>query len=37
MTPPVVVPLDTDEYWADPYPILAEIRERHGTAVTPDG
>jgi hypothetical protein len=37
MTLPVVVPLDTDEYWADPYPILAEIRERHGTAVTPDG
>ena len=37
MTPPVVVPLDSDEYWADPYPVLAEIRDRHGTAVTPDG
>ena len=37
MPAPVVVPLDTDEYWADPYPILAEIRDRHRTAVTPDG
>ena len=32
-----VVPLDTDEYWADPYPILKELRDRHRTAVTPDG
>jgi len=37
MTAPVVVPLDTDEYWADPYPVLAAIRDRHRTAVTPEG
>jgi cytochrome P450 len=37
MASPVVVPLDTDEYWADPYPILAELRDRHRTAVTPEG
>jgi cytochrome P450 len=32
-----VVPLDRDEFWADPYPILNELRDRHGTAVTPTG
>ena len=32
-----VVPLDEDVYWADPYPILAELRENHRTAVTPEG
>ena len=32
-----VVPLDEDSYWADPYPVIAELRERHRTAVTPDG
>jgi cytochrome P450 len=32
-----VVPLDEDGYWADPYPILAELRENHRTAVTPEG
>ena len=38
MAPAVaVVPLDDDEYWSDPYPILAELREVHRTAVTPDG
>jgi cytochrome P450 len=37
MNSPVVVPLDTDEYWADPYPVLAEIRDAHRTAVTPEG
>lgn len=37
MASPVVVPLDTDEYWADPYPILAELRDHHRTAVTPEG
>ncbi len=37
MTQPAVIPLDTDEYWADPYPVLAEIRDRHRTAVTPAG
>jgi cytochrome P450 len=37
MKEPMVVPLDTDEYWADPYPVLAELRERHRTAVTPAG
>jgi cytochrome P450 len=37
MTQPAVVPLDTDEYWADPYPILNELRDRHRTAVTPTG
>ncbi len=31
------IPLDSDDYWADPYPIIAELRERHRTAVTPDG
>ena len=31
------VPLDEDGYWADPYPILAELRENHRTAVTPEG
>lgn len=32
-----VLPLDDDAYWADPYPILAELRDRHRTAVTPEG
>ncbi|MYA73735.1 MAG: cytochrome P450 [Acidimicrobiaceae bacterium] len=32
-----VLPLDDDAYWADPYPILAEFRDRHRTAVTPEG
>lgn len=32
-----VLPLDDDDYWADPYPILAELREDHRTAVTPEG
>ncbi|HEY3671881.1 MAG TPA: cytochrome P450 [Acidimicrobiia bacterium] len=32
-----VVPLDRDEYWADPYPILNALRDRHRTAVTPTG
>ena len=36
-TSPAIVPLDDDAYWADPYPILAELREVHRTAVTPDG
>jgi len=31
------VPLDDDDYWQDPYPILNELRDRHGTAVTPEG
>lgn len=34
---PVVIPLGDDSYWADPYPILAEARDRHRTAVTPTG
>lgn len=34
---PAVLPLDDDAYWADPYPVLAELRERHRTAVTPTG
>ena len=33
----VEIPLDDDSYWADPYPLLAEVRDRHRTAVTPDG
>jgi cytochrome P450 len=32
-----VVPLDADEYWADPYPVLAELRDTARTAVTPEG
>lgn len=32
-----LLPLDDDEYWADPYPLLSELRERHRTAVTPEG
>ena len=32
-----VIPLDDDAYWADPYPIIAELRDRHRTAVTPEG
>lgn len=32
-----VIPLDEDDYWADPYPIIAELRDHHRTAVTPDG
>ena len=32
-----VIPLDDDAYWADPYPIIAELRDRHGTASTPEG
>lgn len=32
-----LLPLDDDGYWADPYPILAELRENHRTAVTPEG
>ena len=34
---PPVIPLDDDAYWADPYPIIAELRDRHRTAVTPEG
>lgn len=34
---PPVIPLDEDAYWADPYPIIAELRDRHRTAVTPEG
>ena len=34
---PHIVPLDDDDYWADPYPIIAELREGQRTAVTPDG
>ncbi|MDE0613324.1 MAG: cytochrome P450 [bacterium] len=37
LTTTPVIPLDKDEYWADPYPILAELRDQHRTAVTPDG
>jgi cytochrome P450 len=37
MVAEMVVPLDTDEYWADPYPVLAELRDRYRTAVTPEG
>ena len=32
-----VLPLDDDAYWADPYPILDEFRDRNRTAVTPEG
>ena len=32
-----VIPLHDDSYWADPYPILAGLRENHRTAVTPEG
>jgi cytochrome P450 len=32
-----VLPLDEDSYWADPYPVLAELRDNHRTAVTPEG
>ena len=32
-----IVPLEDDEYWEDPYPILAELRDHHRTAVTPEG
>ncbi len=32
-----IIPLDEDDYWADPYPIIAELRDRHRTAVTPEG
>lgn len=34
---PPVIPLDEASYWADPYPVLADLRENHRTAVTPDG
>ena len=37
MTTPALLPLDSDDYWADPYPVLAELRGRHRTAVTPEG
>ena len=37
LTTAPVIPLDEDAYWADPYPIIAELRDRHRTAVTPDG
>ena len=32
-----LLPLDDDAYWADPYPVLAEVRERSRTARTPEG
>lgn len=32
-----VIPLDDDSYWANPYPLLAELRENSRTAVTPEG
>ena len=37
MTTTPVIPLDEDAYWVDPYPIIAELRDRHRTAVTPEG
>ena len=37
LTTTPVIPLDDDAYWADPYPIIAELRDRHRTAVTPEG
>lgn len=32
-----VVPLNDDDYWQNPYPILNELRDRNGVAVTPEG
>lgn len=32
-----VIPLDEDSYWRDPYPIIAELREKHRFALTPEG
>lgn len=37
LTTTPVIPLDDDVYWTDPYPIIAELRDRHRTAVTPEG
>ena len=37
LTTTPVIPLDDDDYWADPYPIIAGLRDRHRTAVTPEG
>ena len=37
LTTTPIIPLDEDAYWADPYPIIAELRDRHRTAVTPEG
>ena len=31
------IPLSEDAYWQDPYPRLAELRQRHRTAVTDEG
>ncbi|MEM7141367.1 MAG: cytochrome P450 [Actinomycetota bacterium] len=32
-----LIPLDDENWWQDPYPRLAEVRDRHRTGVTPDG
>ncbi|MEE2679239.1 MAG: cytochrome P450 [Myxococcota bacterium] len=32
-----VVPLAEDDYWQDPYPLLAHLRDEHRTAVTDSG
>jgi len=37
MTNAAVIPLSDPEWWQDPYPQLAELREAHRTAVTDDG
>lgn len=34
---PAVIPLSDPAFWQDPYPLLAQLRERERTAVTDDG
>ena len=36
MTNPAVIPLCEPDWWQDPYPPLAEVRESHRTAVPDD-
>jgi hypothetical protein len=37
MSNPAVIPLSDPDWWQDPYPQLATLRDEHRTAVTEDG
>ena len=32
-----LVPMEDEEFWADPYPVLHQLRAEHRVARTPDG
>lgn len=37
MTTEAIVPLEDPDFWQNPYPVLAELRDQHRTAVTDAG